>query len=225
MMDATFNDWPGMKTLRSFPLFMALGFAATASSTEVPSFAAERLSVPRVDTETQVGQYQEAVLLRLPSGDFRLEGVELLEAGKVYQLPGIQAVEVRQVGTRPAAVFLRISGEDISCDHVSPLRFHQRLKGNRFEVVVSSRHYLPKPSVSYGCIAVLRPIRLTVPLEVYGLAAGTYAFTVNGRNAGEFQLAQDNCYEDDHHQTMVRGCPRQQVPTESAGSRRGGGRD
>jgi len=183
-------------------------FGATASlAADSPSFAAERLLVPRVDSVGQVAQYQDGTLTRLPSGEFRLDGVDTLDMGKVYQLPGIQSVEVRTIGTGPVSVLLRVNGVDPSCDHVSPLRFSQRRTGNRFDVVISSRHLYDK-SPSYGCIDSYRPFRVTVPLDVYGLSSGTYTFSVNGVQTGQFALASENRYPDDCHETLERQCPK-----------------
>jgi hypothetical protein len=150
--------------------------------------------------------YQDAVLVRLPSGEFRLQALETLESGAVYQLPGIRSAEIRQLGSRPVAVLLRVSGADLSCDHIGPLRFHQRRVGSRFDVVISSLHLRAKGG-PFGCIANERPFRLTVPLDVYGLAAGRYSYVVNGGQPGEFTLAEENRYPDDCHETLERGCP------------------
>lgn len=187
-------------------LSLALAGAGAAYAEDAALFKADQLTLPRVDGEGQVAQYQNAALARLPSGDFRLEGVDVLDAAKLYRLPGIQTVEVRTVGTQPVAVLLRVNGVDPSCDHVSPLRFAQRLTGQRFDVVISSQHYYDRSAV-IGCADNYRPFRLTVPLDVYGLAAGTYTFTVNGVQAGQFTLTAENRYADDCHPTLERLCP------------------
>jgi len=41
------------------------------------------------------------------------------------------------------------------------------------------------------CIQVIAPFEETIPLEVYGLPAGTYTFEVNGVQ-GTFNLEMDN---------------------------------
>lgn len=189
-------------------LFAVTGIlcAVTSHAGEDPQFALERLTVPRVDSVGQVAKFQDGVLTRLPSGLFRLDGVDTLDVGKVYQLPGIQAIELRAVGAVPTAVFLRISGVDPTCDHVSPLRYAQRRDGTRLDVVVSSRH-LYERSAQIGCVSNFRPYRLTVPLDVYGLAGGTYTVTVNGVHSGQFVLAAENRYADDCHETLLRQCP------------------
>lgn len=188
-------------------LSLALAGAGAAHAEDAALFKADRLTLPRVDGDGQVAQYQNAALARLPSGDFRLEGVDVLDAAELYRLPGIQTVEVRTVGTLPVAVLLRVNGVDPSCDHVSPLRYAQRLTGQRFDVVISSQHAYALGQV-HGCTNEVRPFRLTVPLDVYGLAAGTYTFTVNGVQSGQFTLAAENRYPDDCHPTLERRCPR-----------------
>lgn len=48
-----------------------------------------------------------------------------------------------------------------------------------------------------ACPAMMYPYHYTVPLDVYGLAAGTYSYEVNGVKSGTFTLQQDNKFPED----------------------------
>ena len=190
--------------LKIAAIVLGCSLSATLWAAEAPTFNAEKLNVPRVDSGGQVGAYQEGVLSRLPNGDFRLDSVEALDVGQVYRLPGIMTAEIRQSSAVPVAVLLRVAGTDFSCDHISPLRFDQRLTGSQIDVVISSKH-LRVPAPGNGCTNESRPFRLTVPLDVYGLPAGTYTVKVNGGLTAQFTLTTVNRYPDDCHQTFEIG--------------------
>jgi len=169
---------------------------AMALASEAPAFREGRLSVPRVDTPGQVGRYQDGVLQLSPQGTFTIAGLQELGKGPVYPLQGITTVEVVKTAGLPGSVFLRVAGTDPTCDYTGPLRVHQRRDGERFDISISAPHTAPWGAAS-ACPANIRPYRITVPLEVYGLAAGTYAYTVNGAHAGQFALAEANRFADD----------------------------
>jgi hypothetical protein len=111
-----------------------------------------------------------------------------------------------QTSGPPAAMYLRVSGPDAICDHVSPVRIHQRLLGTRFDIGISAEHQYPAGEM-VPCTAMARPFKVTVPLPVYGLAAGTYSYTVNGGFAGQFTLTEDNTFGDDCDPVKAGRCP------------------
>jgi hypothetical protein len=181
--------------------FIALSMAGLpllAASAENPIYQDEngRLTIPRVDTSGQVGKYQDVLLQRTPQGTFSIASLQTLGQGTLYDLLGITTIEVSKAGTLPASVFIRVSGSDPTCDFAGAVRVHQRREGTRFDIHLSALHINPigTPQV---CTANIRNYKLTVPLEVYGLAAGTYSYTVNGSHTGQFTLGQDNKFADD----------------------------
>ena len=172
------------------------GLPGLAAAAGHPAYQDEKLTLPRVDTSGRVGTYQDVLLQRTPQGTFSIVSLQTLGQGTLYDLLGITGVEVSKAGTLPASVFLRVSGSDPTCDFAGAVRVHQRREGTRFEIQLSAPHHQPigTPQV---CTANIRNYRLTVPLDVYGLAAGTYSYTVNGAHAGQFTLEQANQFADD----------------------------
>ena len=191
--------------------FLALSLAGlpmltAAADNPVYKDDSGRLSIPRVDTPAKVGQYQDVLLQRSPQGTFSITGLQTLGQGTLYDLLGIASVEVSKAGSVPTSVFLRVSGSDPTCDFAGAVRVHQRLEGTRFDIQLSAPHLNPigTPQV---CTANIRNYKLTVPLEVYGLAAGTYSYTVNGSHSGQFTLEQPNRFADDCDVLRYGVCP------------------
>jgi hypothetical protein len=48
--------------------------------------------------------------------------------------------------------------------------------------------------------------QVTIPLDVYGLSAGTYTYDVNGVT-GSFTLGSDNGFADDCKSSYLPHCP------------------
>lgn len=177
---------------------------AAAIAADSPSYGSTVLTIPRVDSPDQIGQYQDAVLQQTPQGGFTITSLKELGKSTVYNVGVIESVEVRKSGTLPVSVYLQISGTASACDFNGPARLHQRQQGTRFDVNVSASHINP-PSVAQICTANIRPFRLTVPLEVYGLAAGTYTYNVHGIT-GSFTLEANNRFSDDCDVTKFGNC-------------------
>ena len=69
---------------------------------------------------------------------------------------------------------------------------HQRRNGSEISV------NLTRDNRSVGaCPAMMYPYYLTVPLDVYGLPAGSYSFVINNEYRGTFTLERDNKFPDD----------------------------
>ena len=179
-------------------LMAAVFFSLSAFPADYPIYDNGVLTVPRIDTADQVGKYQDATFQLSSPGSWVLSDVQVLNTGTVYQVGGISSVEVIRTGTLPVSVYLRASGVSGSCDNTGPARIHQRLQGTRFDVDISAPHVAPlTPGISaYTCTANLRTFKLTVPLQVYGLSAGTYSYNVNGIT-GTFSLDSDNKFSGD----------------------------
>lgn len=179
--------------------FLTLGVAAAALLASVegwcsdsPSLQGEVLFLPRVDTPDQVGLYQNGTLRRNADGTWSLLSVQALEEGGLSTLLGVGQVVVHATESVPRAIYLKVSGAEARCGVSGPVKVHQRLTGSNFEVNLSAS--LPR---SMGaCPAMMYPYRITVPLNVYGLPMGTYAFSVNGVR-GTFVLPRANAFEED----------------------------
>jgi hypothetical protein len=179
--------------------------SAAVFAADNPVYSSPVLTIPRVDTPDQVGQFQDAVLQQTQQGGFTITTLKELGRSTVYNVGVVETVEVVKSGTLPVSVYLRISGTAGACDFNGPARLLQRLQGTRFDVNVSASHVNP-PSAAQICPANIRPFKLTVPLEVYGLAAGTYTYNVNGIT-GSFSLAADNKLADDCDVLKFGNCP------------------
>ena len=191
--------------MRLLSALIALSLPALACAADIPGYQNDKLSIPRVDTAGQVGQYQDVVLQRTAQGGFSLTGLQVLGQGTLYNLTGITGVEASKTNGLPSSVFLRVSGTDHTCDYAGAVRVHQRREGTRFDVNISAPHLNPAGTPQF-CTADIRNYRLTVPLEVYGLAAGTYSYTVNGNHAGQFTLDRDNRFADDCDVLRLGSC-------------------
>lgn len=196
-----------MKPIHLLPA-AALLTAAAAFAADDPAYDHATLALPRVDSPSKVGQYQDVVLQYTQQGTFKLQQFEELGKGKLYDIGTVRTVELRKSGTRPVDVYLLVSGElAYGCDTVGSARVHQRLQGNRFEVSISVLHRNPvsQPALC-GTTGGGNPYRVVVPLETYGLAAGTYSYSVNGRVSGDFTLAANNKFANDCDPLKIGDC-------------------
>jgi hypothetical protein len=185
--------------MRSFhtTIFLALFLpAAAALGEDYPVYDNGVLTLPRVDAPDQVGQYQGATFLLTPQGTWELTGLQVRGTETLYPV-AVDSVEVVKTGTAPVSVYLRVyKYNDRACDYAGPKQAHQRLTGTRFEVDVSAPRMPSSPDDPIICTGDIRNYRLTVPLQIYGLGAGTYTYDVNGVS-GSFTLDSDNKYADD----------------------------
>lgn len=163
------------------------------SSAGQPGYDNGILAIPQADGPAQVGQFQDASFSLQPDGSWRLTDVKILNSGRLGKA-SVNAVEVVVSGTTPVSVFLRASGVISTCGFEDPVRVHQRKVGTRFEIGIST---LWRTTVGViTCPAMLFPFKVTIPLDIYGLSAGTYAYDVNGIG-GSFVLGSDNKFSDD----------------------------
>jgi hypothetical protein len=156
--------------------------AGTALAEEAPSYdeRSRTLSIPRVDTAAAPGPYRNARLVLAEDGRWELRA--LTEAKPAT----VESVEVLKVDTRPAQVFVQISGYlPTPCDGLAPVSV--RRTDARFEVAV--RQLILQTFVA--CAQVLAPFKVTTPLDVFQLPAGRYEIAVNGITRS-FVLSEDN---------------------------------
>ena len=171
----------------------ALFLSTAAFSADYPVYQDGVLTLPRVDISDQVGKYQDVTFQWTPQGTWVLSGGQILGTRKLWPAP-ISQVEVIKTGTLPVSVYLRASGVQALCGFTGPERIHQRLVGTRFDVGISTP--IRSEIGEFFCTADIRPTKTTVPLQVYGLSAGTYSYNVNGIT-GTFSLESDNKFPGD----------------------------
>ncbi len=179
----------------------ALWTPAAVWSAESPSHDGQLLIIPRVDTPDQVGMYQEGVMRRNADGTWSITSLKALGQG-MTKMDNVAFVDVVATASVPVSVYLKVLGGEGRCgDFRGPERIHQRRTDSHFDVNISMEFQ----HTNGACPMAMRLYRTTVPLEVYGLPAGTYTYTVNGTKSGTFTLQQDNKFAEDC--PVNRGCP------------------
>lgn len=160
---------------------------------EFASYQDGVLIVPRVDTTAQVGKFQQARFVLRADGAWDLTEVHEWGVNVGRYFPA--QVEVKTVGTLPQSVYLHVTGSVTACP--GALRVQQRRTGTHFEVVLGyvTSYLTEAPDSIMLCPAVMMNFSTVVPLDVYGLSAGTYTFDVDGVT-GDFSLASDNKFPD-----------------------------
>lgn len=119
-------------------------------------------------------------------------GKELLIFSKMVPMAGLATVEEIDIliaESHPVQVLLVAKGYlPNPCTGMDPIIIQR--EGNAFLITIKTRHS------SEVCIQVLAPFTEVIPLEVYGLPAGTYTVNVNGIE-GFFTLEIDNIFLPD----------------------------
>lgn len=155
--------------------------AENNSTNSYPTYQNGTLTIPRIDTPTQPGEFQNATFKYNEQGTWDLLEYETARSFTIDQ------VKLVITDSFPVQVFLNIQGQQ-TCESIGLI--NQRVVNNRFEVTVN----LENPNVAVDCI-VLSPryYEKNIPLSVYDLTAGTYEYSVNsGEHVGTFTLAKDN---------------------------------
>ncbi len=174
----------------SSAIALALLTANFALGADAPVYSNGLLTIPSVNTASQVGQYQD-VSFKFTEGLWQLLSVRTIGASGLGLAP-INRVDVISTGIFPTQVFLRVSGAfGDGCPKVGQI--NQRLENNRFDITVTQ--FITYPPVG-PCTAAIVPFAKTIPLPVYALRAGTYTYNVNGIT-GAFPLAADNLLPGD----------------------------
>ncbi|HQU97324.1 MAG TPA: hypothetical protein PLV19_00265 [Nitrosomonas sp.] len=159
---------------------------AIAENTEVPNYDGKgTLTIPRVDTSNQIGNYQDAKL----QFDANINAWVLQQVNETPINPQNPTVEMVNVfiadNEFPVQVLLQIKGT-YSCGDFGQI--NSRRKDNFFEIQIT----IVPPPPGYACTADMKGFVRVVPLDVYRLNAGDYQYSVNGGNLGSFSLAKDN---------------------------------
>lgn len=141
------------------------------------------LKLPFVDFNGIPGQYQDAEIEFQPqSGMWHLVRYKHLDPFR-----GIETVDVIVTGEVPAQVFLDIRGKRYNgCGN--PGEAGIKRDGSTFTVYLFYE-YVPPDCLGTDDVVNIRKV---VPLDVYGLPAGSYTWTLNGKFEGSFTLPSNN---------------------------------
>lgn len=185
-----------MKNLLAM-LYIALLPLGAAIAANSPVYQNGLLTIPSVNTPETAGKYQHVTFKLTDQGTWQLLGGRELGVNigvTSLMLPFMQAAEVTVIKTDsfPVQVFLRINAGMNPCSSLGQII--QRRENNRFDVTVTVQ--FDYDSRTQSCGASFVPIIRTIPLNVYGLGAGTYSYDINGIK-GVFELTADNKYSGD----------------------------
>ncbi len=104
-------------------------------------------------------------------------------------LATVEKIDILTLESFPVQIFVIVSGYlPNPCTEIGPII--QTREGNTFFVTIKT--YCSQEI----CIQVIAPFEEIIPLEVYGLSAGTYTVDVNGVQ-GSFVLEIDNIFLSD----------------------------
>ncbi|MDO9423201.1 MAG: hypothetical protein Q7T40_03305 [Methylobacter sp.] len=165
---------------------------AASNSSDYPSYSNGILTLPLVDTDEQPGLFQNAIFQFDPTiNAWHLQSFATTPAHSIFSLSlsesGVAAIVTN---TLPAQVFLKVNGSfSDPCWEIG--KVSQRLQDNHFEVILHVNSTIPRDG-TMTCAAIIGSFEEIVPLQVYGLPAGTYEYRVNGEKTGTFVLPQDN---------------------------------
>jgi hypothetical protein len=170
-------------------LSIGSAFAANPRADGYPTYQDGILTIPRVDTPDQVGNYLDATFRHIDHNLWELQGYKTANDYPLKKTP-IEQVELVVTDSFPVQVFLNIQGWISSCS--DPGQINQRLIGNRFEVTIQAEFPNGSPD-TYVCTADVILFEKNIPLSVYDLKAGDYEYSINGGDyTGTFTLTQDN---------------------------------
>lgn len=172
----------------------SLGVSAdiTRRQSDYPVYRDDMLIIPRVDTDEQTGLFQDGVFQYDPTvSAWRLIAFDTYPIPRKDGIGGkrlaVEKVEKIITDTSPVQVFLKITGYfSDGCGGLKQI--NQRLNGNSFEITLHGKR--PPPGIV--CMLAIVSFEKIIPLEVYGLPAGTYEYSVNRELFGTFDLTADN---------------------------------
>jgi len=181
-----------MSKLKELVLLLVITFLSThnvmaenVNMHDFPFFQNGILTVPRVDTLEQSGNFQGAEFQFTDQGTWELLDFNTFPLGEGIEIEFVEAIVTDSF---PVQVFLQIRANvETGCDYG---QINQRLVANQLEVTVFPDSLLPKSEIL--CAAVVFEPERIIPLSVFGLSAGTYEYSVNGGDIGTFTLAEDN---------------------------------
>jgi len=152
-----------------------------------PTYQSGTLTIPRIDTPEHIALYQDVTLqFDEQTGLCQLAN---LNVKPVDDSMVINHVQVAVTEAFPAQVFLRIFGEfSDGCEVLGQV--NQHLTDKRFDVTLHSSRMTMEDD---ACAKGTGYVEKVVPLQVYGLDAGSYEYSINnGQHTGTFTLERDN---------------------------------
>ncbi len=162
-------------------------FSESTLDSEHPLYQDGKLTIPRVDTSAQAGRYQDIQLqFNAATNTWTLTNFRdtLIVPGQGVYLDQVETIITTSF---PVQVLLKISGNfPNGCGGFGQI--NQRMQSNKFEIAM---HHAFIPPGTF-CTAALVPFVKIIPLQVYGLPAGTYEYSINGELTGTFNLSRDN---------------------------------
>jgi len=169
--------------MEKYILLIALLYGLHISNSvaeDAPRFDNGILTIPRVDTPEQIGQYQNVQFKLSAEGHW-----ELLAATPAFQAL-IDDITIQILESFPVQIHVQVSGNlPTPCRELGPI--HQRFSDNFFEIAI----HVTQLQTFVACAQVLEPFQTTIPLDVYGLPQGRYQVRVNDKSAN-FELTADN---------------------------------
>jgi len=143
------------------------------------------LTIPRVDTPDQVGNYQDAVLKLDPQlNAWVLQQVNPAEFNPSN--PRIKSVDIFVIkDSFPTQVFLQVVG-NFTCGEFGQINTGR--KENLFDIQIS----VTPTSSGQACTTEITEFVRVIQLDVYRLSAGDYQYSINGGSSGTFTLSKDN---------------------------------
>lgn len=188
-----------------FALSIALLPINFAWGADISEYKNGLLTIPSVSTAEQVGMYQDVTFKLTEQGLWQLLNLRTIGVGMVTSGLGLTflgRVDMIKTDSFPVQVFLRVDGVLDDCFDSSLGRINQRLENNRFDVAITYNSFVsrppPPPGQGVACTAGLSSFFKTIPLPVYGLSAGIYSYSVNGKINGTFELTADNKLPGDY---------------------------
>jgi hypothetical protein len=175
-------------------LSMCSAFAENKPTDSYPTYQDGILTIPRVDTPDQAGNYLNATFKHIGQNTWELQGFKTANVYPLEKAP-IGKVKIVITDSFPVQVFLNVQGWIGGCLYLGQI--NQRLVNNRFEVTIHAEEIhtgLPNfPPDTYFCTMEARSFEKNIPLPVYDLSAGRYEYSINGDDyVGTFTLAKDN---------------------------------
>lgn len=143
------------------------------------------LHIPTVGLKDDPGMYQD---VNLTSSDSGLSWT-LLSGDITYKINAIESITVVKTSEAPVQIFLKITGYISPCGEMGKYVFD--IEANDFKVYLYyDAASLPPPGSS--CVDSVVSFTKIIPLPVYGLDAGEYSYSVNGKQSGSFTFAMKN---------------------------------
>lgn len=154
------------------------------------------LSIPGIVTPDHNVLYHSIQLHYDPAIDaFKLTGVDAVPLNGDI----VEQVDLIVTGAQPIQAFLKLSGYfNYSCGNVLIVnQKHTKYIDKpqyrlRFEVTVAFYNQFSGTDTKAPCTTDDKLYTLVLPLQVYGLSAGTYEYAVNGTQTGTFELKSEN---------------------------------